>query len=367
MIHFVSVCNINETIFNPFLKGGLKFESESPRICISISPGSEDGAFQNLECKVRYSLPATEREADFVVALNAGRYLAISGAPLSLPFKSGNSSIDEDGCMSKGFPVSREMLPASIQLICERAASEMNCQLIRFMKLLRWRQDLDGPALPFDREPVLYWKVSEDVYHYVPSKSQSFSSRGRIGIRWGDDDVENFSDIWSTDGVVEPLAHELLREARSLLGAADRSALLIGFSALESGVKQHIAQMLPDASWLVFEVPAPPISKMLAKFIPMLHKNNSDVSDWSSLKKLFGICQQMLEDRNRLAHTGQMPDRASIAEYLDAVHDVLYFLDVLSGNSWAKGLVFPETRSALGWPAGDVPRWSVHFSSGIVP
>ena len=71
-------------------------------------------------------------------------------------------------------------------------------------------------------------------------------------------------------GDQEPVAHQLLREAWELRSSNPRSALAIGIAAAEIGVKDLIASLVPNAQWLVMEMPSPPVVKILREYLPML-------------------------------------------------------------------------------------------------
>jgi hypothetical protein len=71
-------------------------------------------------------------------------------------------------------------------------------------------------------------------------------------------------------GDQEPVAHQLLREALELRTSNPRSALAIGIAAVEIGVKDLIASLIPNARWLVMEAPSPPVWRILREYLPML-------------------------------------------------------------------------------------------------
>lgn len=361
-VQFLGLFSLQGMTFNPLRKDGLKFRCLGSEVDIEIKPRSEFN-FAQLDGRIRYSLPASSEQCQFISSLICGKYVRMPDSPISIPFVfDKQQKIDADGLMEKGFPITQELLPENIQSLCTTAIDEMAFALNRFIKLLRWRQDIEGPPQPIEHGITLYWKVAEDVYHCAPFHKKSFETSVPLGIRWKPEDEEQFADVWADNELSEPLAHELLREAEALAGTAGRSALLVGFSALESGVKRHLSKVLPNAAWLISELPAPPVPKLLARFLPQVHAGNRDIADWNALKPLWKICQEMMEKRNALTHTGQMPEEVPLDEYLRAVHDVLYILDVLEGHEWAKGLVYRDTLKALGW-VGSVARTSLHISS----
>ena len=84
-------------------------------------------------------------------------------------------------------------------------------------------------------------------------------------------------------------------------------------------------------------VPALPAHLPAGRTIPKLSKR---------INKTVG---EAVEARNRLVHVGAAPPvRASLQDTLDAVADVLYYLDYLSGEAWAAQRLAVQTRTELG-------------------
>jgi len=68
----------------------------------------------------------------------------------------------------------------------------------------------------------------------------------------------------------EPLGRQLFREAWGQLSTHPRSALVIGVTAAEVGLKSLIATLVPGTDWLMQEIQTPPMGKILRKFLPTL-------------------------------------------------------------------------------------------------
>ena len=224
----------------------------------------------------------------------------------------------------------------------------------RFLKLLRWHQGFDAPAELVEHR-ALYWKVSDGDYPLAPldgGPHHEVVIPGMYGIHWDNDEPHNLQDLWSQDDIEEPLARTLIREAASLASESPRSAILTMTTALETGVKIHISRFAPDTDWLLEEIPSPPIFKILRDYIPLLHQRRGDeLLFWAKVKPFIKKVQKLVEPRNKVAHTGKIPDDAgSVQDNLELVSDLLYLLDVLAGYDWAKSLPSYQFRTALGWP-----------------
>ncbi len=69
---------------------------------------------------------------------------------------------------------------------------------------------------------------------------------------------------------VAPVGHELIREAWDLRVRSARGALVLGVAALEAGVKQFVQELVPDTSWLLENLPSPPMEKILKTYLPSI-------------------------------------------------------------------------------------------------
>ncbi len=198
-------------------------------------------------------------------------------------------------------------------------------------------------------------QTTQESYHSVPTPKQgpiTLIGDPSGGFVWSDKDQKSFTELWESQDAQEPLAHQLLREAKNIVGQNRRSALLICYSALEVGVKQHISNCVPDAAWLATNSPSPPLNKILRTYLPQLHSENQDFENWNQIKSKLSLVPKFTDDRNRLAHRGESIE-GSIDDYLEITENLLYAFDVLEGHNWAKSLVDREFRELLGWNSAD--------------
>jgi hypothetical protein len=287
--------------------------------------------------------------------------------PIQLPYSErGETQIDLDGHLREGFSLYFELYPKELQTLCDEARENLERAVLRFLRLLRWNQDNNGPHLPLQGGLTLYWCPEGDAYHHVAERSSSSTGRSSDGVTWDEQDQAELADLWQSSGVEEPLAHELIREATSLMPTFPRGALLGAATALETGVKIHIGGRVPMASWLLTNLPSPPVSKILRDYVPELHRAGEPLRWWPVLRPLFKRVEELFVHRNKLTHTGRLiPSVETIDDYLETVRDLLYVLDVLDGHEWAKSHVSAGTRKLLKWPPGRhqqivvkvLPRW----------
>jgi hypothetical protein len=190
----------------------------------------------------------------------------------------GEVKIDKSGRIADGFPVPLDLYPPALQALRDDVFRELNEGLVRFLKLLRWQQEIDAPHEVFDFQPSLYWRVQDGEFYLVGQKRRSAKTmRSPVGITWSDEDQREFAALWAQE-VEEPLAHELLREARAALYGSPRSALLLAATALETGVKTHLSKLVPDAGWLLAEMPSAPGTQDAKTLRP---RTPRQARDWS--------------------------------------------------------------------------------------
>ena len=282
-LHFLMLATLRGFFFNPERPEGLSFTAPAPcPISLSIRPMDPDndgaGIRRGLNCRARSRVPVQEDLHRFVEGLIEGRFYLYAGAPIRLPhIDRGDEQINAVGVIREGDGVPFEFYPPDLQSVCDSVQADLQQRIERFIKLLRWQQEIDGPHGIFDSDPALYWNVrgEDDQYYFVQSRRETSSGRSPAGITWDEIDQTEFRNLWSRCDLREPLAHELLREAKAANGASPRSALLTATSAIEAGVKFHIGNIAPQTAWLLSEMPSPPTHKLLRTYLPELHLGRS--------------------------------------------------------------------------------------------
>lgn len=368
-IEFLIKENLENFMFNPERKEGLAFEATDSSLNISIKPTLPDddgfGHHSGIEARILMRVPCTIEQAAYVDALIERRIAPYGPRPMNLPFKNKDKVVaDESGNIQKGASFWFEWLPEDLKSLIEQTFSKMWREFHRFVKLYRWQQN-EQLSLPSPGQMSGYWRTQyEGLYSVIPLRGSSFSGATLGGFHWDDQDQRELDLLWSQRGLEEPLAHELRGEAELIKDSSPRSALLMCASALEVGVKAHIGRVAPVADWLVFNVPSPPIYKVLRDYLPSIHEENPSALDWSALKPLFKRCQELAEDRNKLTHAGNSPNTEIVESYLTVVSDVLYLLDHLEGHAWVAEHVTYGTRKALDWQEPRHKRFHFEMKSG---
>ena len=355
-IFFVLVASIKGVIFNPGKPEGLQFDVNMPEtIRIKLKPvNPEEDQFGHrlgLEARVKISVSATTDQYQFVHNLNDSKFVPFGPKTTDLPrVVNGEVKIDSNGHLLEGYGLPFSIYPLEARVLCDQARTRLSSELLRFLGLLRWRQNMQAEHGLIDHA-TLYWGGTSKL-HYVPTLSNVRTIPARTGIQWTETDATELRRLWMIPETVEPLAHELLREAGSVARSSPRSGILIAVAALEAGVKAHCSAVAPDSLWLLEVGPSPPIFKMLRDYLPSIHKSRgTDVSFWEKFKPTIKKLDEFISIRNKLSHTGVLPAGAiEPFAYFDMISDVLYGLDVLCGHEWAKERISKKIRHELAWP-----------------
>ncbi len=372
-IYFALVAHVEGLHFEPHKPEGIEFVPSSDcdlRFLLKTRDPEDDGSGHRmgLECKVCATYPATSDQAHFVGAYNNQLLVRVADG-IKLPLLSGGKTlIAADGAFAKNYHPRRYLCPADILELIRRVEGELSLKADRLLKLLRWRQGFDAPGEMITHRS-LYWRVAEGDYPLAPldgGDSKEFEVPAMFGIHWGEQYKDELDDLWAERDQTEPLGHALLREAATLSSDSPRSAILIMTAALETATKMHISKIATDTSWLMEEVASPPIFKILRDYIPKLHASKGRNMDfWEEIKPLIKKSQKLVEIRNKVAHTGRIPDDAGqIQDHFGVVADLLYVLDVLAGHEWAKSLVSHSLRKSLGWPPPKEGRMTMKIKVG---
>jgi len=258
----------------------------------------------------------------------------------------------EDFLAAKGSLIPAEGLPQQVLSLKDHVSTQLRDYSARTVRVMRWRAgQLSGDhdvvlspgsiltaTLQFSNDGTL-WKSFLEI-------------SGRPEIHQSIRVSEEFrSDIESmvANAQDEPLAHGLFLEAWRQRFRNPRSALTIGITALETGVKELISKLLPSAKWLADNSPSPPVIKILQEYVPTLPAlclfSGKVVAPPDDIMKVLMKAVQM---RNLTTHRGIAPtDLHGLEEILLCVRDTIWLLDYYAGSSWALTHIRGHVRSQL--------------------
>jgi hypothetical protein len=226
----------------------------------------------------------------------------------------------------------------------------------RSVRVLRWRLAHEGPHNPFASRGD-FWSLDGTNWALMPQDTALSMQR-----LWplSPTDVALQDVVTAVEaGGDEPLSHQLFREALAQRNLNPRSALVIGVSAVEVAVKECIAALDPLATWLVQQLPTPPVERMLREYLPTLASANQiNGKVVPPPATLLDELKKAVLWRNRVTHGGHLDVPADrVASFLEsAAHDIIWLLTYYAGPRWALDNVTNATRVALGLPEITEPR-----------
>jgi hypothetical protein len=205
--------------------------------------------------------------------------------------------------------------------------------------VLRWMTHQAGGRTPVGKRQHTRW-IADD------GETRPFPGLGAppfLDAHWGVFEFDDARRLWVQAAIDagdrEPLAHTLWREAREHLISNASSCLIVGATAFEIGVKQHIRRM---GGSVHKGRGGPGALELLHQGIPDL-----DQSRWQPLPKwLNKRLDAGIAARNAVVHEGASPpDTQSLLFFLRGVRDILLLLDYQWGKDGAMTYIdFPNGK-----------------------
>ena len=235
--------------------------------------------------------------------------------------------------------------------IYDEFASQLHQQLFdsasAILSIARWRVDAYGAHQPIVELCNGYFSFDGKTFHELPLPGSMYIEIKREFCTTDDQKEQNVE--YYEKNVLEPFAHRMFREAWSERLRSPRSALIAGVASLEIGVKEAIADLVPDAEWIVFKLPTPDVVSILREglqTLPVRLKIAGKVVPLPDdiLKQL----RTAVTMRNNLAHAGKgKVQRDKVNDILCLIRDILSLFDYYRGHEWALCHVSSATLAVL--------------------
>jgi len=258
-----------------------------------------------------------------------------------------DNHIDQQANIERNYVPPIELMPQSFQSFAQQVYAELSDHARRTVKVLRWRCAWAGPHNPVSSRG-LSWSFDDQIWKWMPGGFRAYGEVVRAG---GPVSSKVHAEIESLvkQGVTEPVGHELFREAWEQRHQNPRSALVIGIAAAEVGFKELVVNLVPQASWLIEELPSPPLIRMLKEYLPELPtRNKIRGSAQPPPPEILKALEVGISLRNKIAHTrAPPPSYEKLEKILLAVKDLLWILDYYNGFDWAFDEIRQETRNIL--------------------
>ncbi len=198
----------------------------------------------------------------------------------------------------------------------------------RIAGLLRWRFFVPMATGQFEAIYRLIVPTERECIHVGPVATIC----SNLVFRLGQDNGLDFEKLIEI-GAEEPLSNDFLWEARHLLARRHfRGALVMAINAAEICVKSHIIKKVPSASWLVMNLPSPPLHKLCKDYLPLLA---SEGSGEQLSKEVVKALHWAVEKRNRVVHVGEDVSNDEARKVLDCVAKLLHHVDAIDGFVWS--------------------------------
>lgn len=233
--------------------------------------------------------------------------------------------------------------PPAILDVARTVGLRMHCFILEFLCLVRWRAGIYGHHELVRSGSGLFW--SSDRVTWAPARGRiTVVTTAEVGaVDYSESLMDEVRGLLIRDEQA-PVSHELLREAWNLKANSPRRALMLGVSALEVGVKAFIAKIVPQSEWMCFELPSPPVVKILTDYLPKLDVRLSIGGKVQVPDAVIAVLKKAIEKRNRVAHKGDVVEHDnSLNHILHCIQMVLYLLDYYAGQAWALSNVRDST------------------------
>ena len=246
----------------------------------------------------------------------------------------------------KQFEITDDPRPAVIET-ANRVYIRLNDYLLRAICVWRWWVGKAGHHNPIKDARLPHWSDDGQTWKPVPGQLNREIDRGIPYVVMTSNDLRASFIPLVKSGASEPLAHELFHEAWNQRIGFPRSSLLTGITAAEVGFKSFVSVLAPQAAWLAFHAPTPPLIQMLTEYLPLLPvKQTFGVSPFVP-KELLELLKKGVYLRNKTTHVGGGVSRETLKEILIAVRDLLYLLDFYCGHDWAFDHVSHEMTALI--------------------
>lgn len=242
------------------------------------------------------------------------------------------------------------LLPAAMQEHCNAAADSLSRHWLEAYALIRWRWPtaVDPGSFPTPLYSMLW---SNDGIEWNPlRRGLSYSVSGVPQLSLNHVVAEELETL-ATSQDREPVGREIWHVASQVDPV---TAIVLAVTAIEVELKRLVSTMVPEAEWLLVNLPAPPIVRIIEEYLPTLESYTKALSPPDVLVKTL---RRAVKQRNDFVHVGPTGDarwlRSSVEEsalrsVLDATSDLLWLFDAQRGYTWALDNLSEQTKFDLG-------------------
>ncbi len=237
--------------------------------------------------------------------------------------------------VAKQFDDIGEKPTQAVKDVTNRVGGRLHSFVIHFLKIVRWRNGLCELNKPIRCALGFEWSIDGVKWTHAKDWVRAVISISSISQKYTKHNFEEIKKMLNSEDY-EPLGHELWHESWILRHNSPRSALVLGVSALEVGVKAFITKLVPPSEWLCFEMPAPPVVRILEEYLPKLPVKLKINEKAFIPEIMIRTLRKAVNMRNTVAHKGiEISSDETLNEILTSIQMTLYLLDYYAGHSWA--------------------------------
>jgi hypothetical protein len=187
---------------------------------------------------------------------------------------------------------------ADLRAFSQHVVRQQGSVLRDYLAVLRWRHATRGGRRAITSTRGRDW--SADGATWQPFPVQLEATVRLVHVPEIDEPAMTRAKELRDVGVREPLAHELLREADDIHHLNPRAGLVVAMVGLEVAIKEYIATSVPGSRWLAYEVPSPPLFKILRDYLPDLETAKGRILPHQPRETLT-LIREAVEARNDVA------------------------------------------------------------------
>ena len=256
-------------------------------------------------------------------------------------------SLSPDGKFDPSKAVPIGMLPPLLTELFAWQGRTDSLHALRVAEVIAWRHNLRKGKLAFRTKRRAQWSIDRRLWRRWPADIRgetSLVSEIRISGR-----MRSWIRARVNQGLGEPFAHMLLREAEDLCISNKRASVILTAAAFETGVKSCIITVLPEVQWLIKHRSSPPALQLFNTYLHEIAPRIAIPRVARLPKQLYQELESGLTLRNRVVHsTTEIDDHEFPRRFPALVRDLLYLMDAYAGDSWAIDMIRPNTRGQLG-------------------
>lgn len=281
---------------------------------------------EQARCTARFEYPAPEGFVDVVGSLP--RYLSLSSFAVE---------------------------PINTQAAINDIRNQLTSSTISVINTVRWKLGMRRPYDPFANPVFSYSFDGIDWGVIGPPLQMPFGVLG-FPVSFGESGRAMLQGMLDSQ-TTEPIAHDLLREAFEIRQTNPRSSLILAVAALEVGIKDCLVRLVENASWLIDNMPMPPVIQILNSYLPNLLSSRPPMALYLPTKEMIKNLERAVEARNtfvhrlpgskRYARANEQIRFNAIERTLREVDDLLWLLDFYVGFEWAINRVSVSTLQHL--------------------